>query len=140
LITKQKALEKEIGTLKAKGLLQESNQLADALKTVSGIPVLAKVVTAKTPAALRDLADKASDKIKSGIIVLGCTVDSKALLVAVVTKDYLNRYNAGKIIKKIAPIVGGGGGGRPDMAQAGGNKPAQLSEALKKVYEIVAEG
>jgi alanyl-tRNA synthetase len=140
LIAKQKVLEKEIETLKERGISQESNQLAEALKIVNGIPVLAKVVTTKTPAALRDLADRASDRIKSGIIVLGCAVNSKALLVAVVTKDYLNRYNAGKIIKKIAPIVGGGGGGRPDMAQAGGNKPEQLSEALKKVYEVVAEG
>ena len=140
LIAKQKALEKEIETLKERGISQESNHLAEALKTVNGIPVLAQVVTAKTPAALRDLADRTSDKIKSGIIVLGCAVNSKALLVAVVTKDYLNRYNAGKIIKKIAPIIGGGGGGRPDMAQAGGNKPEQLSEALNKVYEIVVEG
>jgi alanyl-tRNA synthetase len=139
LIAQQKALEKEIGVLKARELSQESNQFAEAIKTVNGIPVLAKVVTAKTPAALRELADRASDRIKSGIIVLGSTANSKALLVVVVTKDHLSRYNAGKIIKKIAPIVGGGGGGRPDMAQAGGNKPEQLSEALNKVYEVVAE-
>ncbi len=139
LITQQKTLEKEIEALKARELSQESDRFAEALKTVNGIQVLAKVVAAETPSALRDLADRAKDRIKSGIIVLGSAVDSKALLVAVVTKDHLNRYHAGKIIKKIAPIIGGGGGGRPDMAQAGGSKPEQLSDAMDKVYEVVAQ-
>jgi alanyl-tRNA synthetase len=140
LIAQQKTLEKEIEALKARKLSQESDRFAEALKTVNGIPVLAKVVAAETPSALRNLADRAKDRIKSGIIVLGSAVNSKALLVAVVTKDHVNRYHAGNIIKKIAPIVGGGGGGRPDMAQAGGNKPEQLSAAMDKVYEVVAEG
>ncbi|MFH1673260.1 MAG: alanine--tRNA ligase [Pseudomonadota bacterium] len=140
LIAQQKSLEKEIEAIKARELSQELDRFAEALKTVNGIPVLAKVVAAETPSALRDLADRAKDRIKSGVIVLGSAVNSKALLVAVVTKDHLNRYHAGNIIKKIAPIVGGSGGGRPDMAQAGGSKPEQLSDALNKVYQLIAEG
>jgi alanyl-tRNA synthetase len=76
--------------------------------------------------------------LKSGIIVLGSRASGKVFLVVVVTEDHLDRYHAGKIIKQVAGKVGGGGGGRPDMAQAGGSKPEKLSEALEAVYDIVS--
>ncbi|MBW2011042.1 MAG: alanine--tRNA ligase, partial [Deltaproteobacteria bacterium] len=94
-------------------------------------------VSVDNPAALRDLADKFKDKIKSGIFVLGSASGKKVFLVVLVTKDLTDRFNAGKIIKEIAAEVGGGGGGRPDMAQAGGSKPEKLDQALDKVYEVV---
>ena len=77
------------------------------------------------------------EKIKSGIVVLGSISGSKVLLITVVTKDLTNRFNAGTIIKQISAVVGGGGGGRPDMAQAGGTMPEKLDQALEKAYEIV---
>ena len=89
------------------------------------------------PAALRDLADRFKEKIKTGIVVLGSSDASKVMLIAVVTKDLTDRFHAGDIIKGIAPVVGGGGGGRPDMAQAGGSKPEKLDAALEKAYEIL---
>jgi len=94
-------------------------------------------VAVDTPAALRDLADRFKEKIKSGIIVLGSVSGPNVLLIVVVTKDLTNRFNAGNIIKQVSAIVGGGGGGRPDMAQAGGSMPEKLDQALEKAYEIV---
>ena len=72
-------------------------------------------------------------------MVLGSTAGSKAMLIVVVTKDLTDRYHAGKIIKEIAGVVGGRGGGRPDMAQAGGNQPQKLDQALEKAYEVVEQ-
>ena len=100
---------------------------------------MAKSVAVDTPAALRNLADQFKDKIQSGIVVLGSQAGSKAMLIAVVTKDLTDRYHAGNIVKEIAAVVGGRGGGRPDMAQAGGNQPENLEQALAKAYEVVSE-
>ena len=76
--------------------------------------------------------------MKSGIVVLGSRASGKVMLVAVVTNDHIKRYHAGKIVKQLASIVGGGGGGRPDMAQAGGTNCEKLPEALAAVYDIVS--
>ncbi|MGH7897122.1 MAG: DHHA1 domain-containing protein, partial [Candidatus Binatia bacterium] len=73
----------------------------------------------------------------SGIVVLGTTRGDKALLLAAVTKDLVGRYAAGQIIKQIAPVIGGGGGGKPELAQAGGPDASKIDEALEKVYEVV---
>ncbi len=75
--------------------------------------------------------------MKSGIIVLGAVSGKKALLISIVTNDLTKKYQAGKIIKEIAGIVGGGGGGRPDMAQAGGSKPENLDKALNAVSNLI---
>jgi len=88
---------------------------------------------------LRELAENAGTKIGSGVIVLGLASDGKASLVAVVSQDLQKRLHAGKIIKEVAALVGGSGGGRPDFAQAGGKNAEKLEEALKAVYNIVAE-
>jgi len=95
--------------------------------------VLVKRVSADKPAALRDLADRFKEKLKSGVVILGSSDTSKTLLIVVVTKDLTDRFHAGNMIKEIASVVGGGGGGRPDMAQAGGNNPAGLGVALAGV-------
>jgi alanyl-tRNA synthetase len=78
------------------------------------------------------------EQIRSGVIVLGTTRGERALLLAAVTRDLTKRYHAGEIIKRIAPLVGGGGGGKPDLAQAGGKDPAKLRAALEAVYQIVS--
>ena len=92
-----------------------------------------------TPGALRDLADQFKEKIKSGIVVLGGSAGGKAMLIAVVTRDLSGQYHAGRIVKEVAAMVGGSGGGRADMAQAGGNQPQNLDSAIEKVYEIIRQ-
>ena len=84
-------------------------------------------------------ADQLKDKIQSGIVVLGSASGPKAMLIVVVTADLAGRYHAGNIIKEIATEVGGRGGGRPDMAQAGGGKPENLQKALDKAFEVIQE-
>jgi alanyl-tRNA synthetase len=96
-------------------------------------------VDAADPKTLRDFAVKFQDKLKSGIVVLGSAAGEKAMLIAMVTKDLTKRFPAGEIIKAIAPAIGGSGGGRPDMAQAGGPDKDKLAAALEQVYEVVAK-
>ncbi len=138
LMASQKALEKEASLLKAQLASRTAEEAMAAVKTINGAPVLVQKVTADEPAALRALADRFKDRIQSGIVVLGAVSDAKVLLIAVVSKDLTDRYHAGKLIKEVAASVGGGGGGRPDMAQAGGSRPEKLDAALEKVYDIVA--
>jgi alanyl-tRNA synthetase len=82
--------------------------------------------------------DNLRDKMGSGVLVLGSADDGKVSLCVGVTKDLTDRVKAGDIVKQVAPIVGGGGGGRPDMAQAGGKNPEKLPEAIDKAPEIIA--
>jgi alanyl-tRNA synthetase len=138
MVSHQKTLEKEIALLKAQMAAKSVDDVASDIQTIGEIQVLAKKVGVDNPAALRDLADKFRDKLKSGVVVLGCAVEAKVYLVAVVTKDMAGKLHAGKIIKEVAAVVGGSGGGRPDMAQAGGSKPEKLDEALAKVGQLVA--
>ncbi|MBW2200841.1 MAG: alanine--tRNA ligase [Deltaproteobacteria bacterium] len=137
LLSNQKSLEKELEQLKAKIASESADESEDAIRLVKDIKVLVKKVSVDTPTALRDLADRFKEKIKSGVVVLGCVAGLKVLLIVVVTKDLTDRLHAGNIVKQIAAVVGGGGGGRPDMAQAGGTKPENLDQALEKVYEVM---
>jgi alanyl-tRNA synthetase len=113
--------------------------LADA-RRVDGITVLATRVDGLDDKGLRDLADRLRERIKSGVVVLGTAVGERAVLLAAVTKDLTGRYHAGNIIKQLAPLVGGGGGGRPDFAQAGGKQPDRLDAALAAAYELLGAG
>jgi alanyl-tRNA synthetase len=137
ILADYKSLEKEVERLKTQMASRSTDRIEDDIKSINNIKVLAKKVPVDNPAALRDLADNFKEKIKSGIVVLGCNTGPKVLLITVVTKDLVDRFHAGNIVKQIAAIVGGGGGGRPDMAQAGGTKPEMLDKALDKVYELV---
>jgi alanyl-tRNA synthetase len=132
-----KALEKEVAQLKTKLASKATEASPDAVRSIDGVDVLVKRVTVDTPAALRNLADDLKNKIKSGIVVLGSAAGSKAMLIVVVTKDLTNRYHAGNIVNQVAAEVGGRGGGRPDMAQAGGDQPENLDKALAKAYEVI---
>jgi len=132
-----KALEKQVEQLKTRLATETAEASADVLREIDGIRVMAKKVSVDTPAALRNLADQFKDKIQSGIVVLGSAAGAKAMLIVVVTQDLTGRYHAGNIIKEIAAEVGGRGGGRPDMAQAGGNQPENLDKALARAYEVV---
>ena len=99
--------------------------------------MLVKKVEADSPATLRDLLDRFKDKIKSGVVVLASVSDGKVMLIAGVTKDLTRRFHAGNIIKQVSSVVGGSGGGRPDMAQAGGSQPENLDAALAKALEVI---
>jgi len=136
-LKENKNFEKEIYGLKSKIAAQSLVDIDQDVKDINGIKVLSKKVNVEKTSELRDLADKFRDKIKSGIVILGTAVEGKALLIAIVTKDLTHTYKAGTIIKEIASIVGGGGGGRPDMAQAGGTKPEKLDEALKHAFAFI---
>ncbi len=139
LMAHQRSVERELEALKTKMAALSAEHAEDAVRQIESVKVLAKRVFVDSPAALRNLGDRFRDKIASGIVVLGSASESKALLIALVTKDLTNRFHAGNIVKQISPIVGGSGGGRPDMAQAGGNRPERLDAALDKVYEVVEQ-
>ena len=104
---------------------------------VAGIKVLAAQVEGQDAAGLRALMDHLRDKLGSGVVVLGAAEEDKVSLCVGVTKDLTGRVKAGDIVKQVAPIVGGGGGGRPDMAQAGGKDISKLPEAMAKAPDIV---
>ena len=133
----QKDLEREIETLKGKMTSRDSSDLLTHMKEIKGVPVLATVVDAPEAKTLRDFGDKLRDRLPSGIILLGSKADGKAMLLCIVTKDLVGRYHAGNLIKEIAPLIGGSGGGRPDMAQAGGTKPENLAEALARLEQLL---
>jgi alanyl-tRNA synthetase len=140
MMTSLKSLEKEAERLKTKMAEIQADGSGEESIEINGVNAIIRQVTVDKPSAMRELADRFKDRIGSGIVVLGCETDGKALLIVVVTKDLNDRFHAGKMIKPIANLVGGGGGGRPDMAQAGGNQPWNLAQALEKARELIQEG
>ncbi len=139
VLARQKELEKQIEALQGQLASARSGDLLDQVRQVNGVKVLALQVEVEDPKGLRDFADKLKDRLQSGIIVLGSRTDDKAMLISIVTKDLTDRYHAGKIVGELATLVGGKGGGRPDMAQAGGPEPDKLAAALAQAYEVVAK-
>jgi len=113
-----------------------SGDLASQARDVNGIRVLTARVEGDG-SALRELADKLRDKLGRGVVALGSEFDGKAVLLVAVTKDLTARVKAGDLVKEAAKLVGGRGGGKPDLAQAGGPDPAGLEKALAKVEELV---
>jgi alanyl-tRNA synthetase len=139
ILEQQRQLESELETLKRKAANSQIGNLVEAPKEIRGVPVISRKVEGVDPSMLRELAENAGTKIGSGVVVLGLASNGKASLVAVVSQDLQKRLHAGKIIKKVAELVGGSGGGRPDFAQAGGKDSEKLEDALQNVYNIVAE-
>ena len=133
-----KEKDKEIAELKSKLTSGAEDDILKSVKEINRIKVVAYSVSDVDGNALRDLADKVRNKIGSGVVVLLSDVQGKVNLVAMATKDVVSSgVHCGKIIKEVATIVGGGGGGRPDMAQAGGKNPEKINEAVDKTYSIV---
>ncbi len=137
LLAREKGLEKEMEKLKRTLAAGAAKNIDSGVQTINGVNVIAQKVDVETPAVLRDLADKFRDKIGSGVVVLGAAANGKALLIVMVTKDLAGRFHAGNIIRELAAEVGGKGGGRPDMAQAGGPNPERLDNAIKKAYAVI---
>jgi alanyl-tRNA synthetase len=137
LLSAQKELEKEVSRLTAKLTLGDIDGIINNAKMVGDIRVVVSRVVLDSPKTLREMGDKIRDKLGSGIVVLGGEYQGKAALLAMVTKDLTGTYKAGNIIKEVSALVGGSGGGRPDMAQAGGPNPDKLNDALRAVFDIV---
>jgi len=128
-----KSLEKELNALKSKLASGQGDELATKAVDVKGIKVLAATMEGADVAALRETMDKLKDKLKTAAIVLASVADGKVSLIAGVTADSIGKVKAGELVNFVAQQVGGKGGGRPDMAQAGGTNPAGLADALAGV-------
>ncbi|PEY44448.1 alanine--tRNA ligase [Bacillus cereus] len=138
LFAEVKQLQKENESLAAKLSNIEAGNLTDSVVTVDGVNVLATKVNVADMNNLRTMMDDLKNKLGSAVVVLAAVNDDKVNILAGVTKDLISQgYHAGKLVKEVASRCGGGGGGRPDMAQAGGKNPAQVDEALAFVEEYV---
>ena len=137
LLDEKKALEKELSRLKSKLASSQGDDLADQAIAVGSAKVLAAKLDGADAKTLRETMDKLKDKLKSAAIVLGAVEDDKVTLIAGVTADLTAKVKAGELVNFVAQQVGGKGGGRPDMAQAGGTEPAKLPAALASVGDWV---
>ena len=139
LIERTRALEREVQTLRRKlASGGGSRDLIQEAQLVNGIKVLAARIDGADAKALRDTADQLKDRLTSGVVVLGAVDGDKVHLVASVTKDLIGKLKAGELIKPVAELVGGRGGGRADFAQAGGTRPENVDRALALVPGLVA--
>jgi alanyl-tRNA synthetase len=129
--------ERELERLKHKMQASEAGALVSDAKMIKGVRVLSRRVENMDPKDLRDFGDKLRDNIKSGILALGLAKDDKVSIVVMVSKDLVPRFHAGNLIKDMAAVLGGTGGGKPDLAQAGGKDPAKLDAALQELFAAV---
>jgi alanyl-tRNA synthetase len=137
LIKQQKELEKQIVSMQKQLASNQGDDLVNQAQGVNGVSVLASVVEGVNGKDLRDIVDKLKDKLGSAVIVLAAVSGNKVSLVAGVTKDLTDKYQAGKILNHVAQQVGGKGGGRPDMAQGGGTESSKVDEALASVKGLI---
>jgi len=140
MLERNRQLEKEFEQLKAKAASATGNDLASTAVDVKGVKTLAARIDGLDGKALLALVDQLKNKLGSGVILLGGVQDEKIVLVAGVTQDLTGRLKAGELMKQAAAVVGGKGGGRPDMAQGGGSDVSRLDEALAIAEGFVANG
>lgn len=139
LFAQQRQLERELESFKASLAARRSADLLDRAAEIGGVRVLVTQVEADNPKALREMNDRFKERMGTGVVVLGAAHDGKVFLLAGVTDDLTKRLHAGHLIREIAAVVGGNGGGRPDMAQAGGSRPEKLTEAFDVARRIIQE-
>jgi alanyl-tRNA synthetase len=136
-----KKARREADDLKMKiasgALNTSSSSNGDEARDVAGVRVLAHEASGLDAAAMRQLSDTLLARIKSGVVVLGRSGEGKVSLIVRTSPDLTSRVPAGKVIKELAPIVGGRGGGKADMAEGGGSQPEKLREALEASYSVV---
>jgi alanyl-tRNA synthetase len=133
-------LNRELHRLRQQMLSQKAGEMTDTAREIAGVKVLAVRVDAANVDEMRRLADDLRNKLGSGVVVLGAVINDKPMLIAAATPDVVQQgIHAGNIVKALAPIIGGGGGGRPNMAQAGGRDASRLPEALQAATDIVRE-
>jgi alanyl-tRNA synthetase len=133
-----KRLTRELQEARVKAAMGGTTDAGEQSLVLHGATVVTQRVSGLDKAALRTLADSFKDRIKSGVVVLASETDGKVALVVAVTKDLTGRIQAGQIVRQIAPIVGGGGGGRPDFAEAGGKDPSRIADLLTESRTVVA--
>ncbi|HEX8960579.1 MAG TPA: alanine--tRNA ligase [Geobacteraceae bacterium] len=138
LLARQKELMREIETLQGRLNASRSADLLANAREVAGVKVLATKVEKADPKGLRELADTLKERLGSGVIALGSESGGKATLLVAVTNDLTGRFKAGDLVKALAPVIGGSGGGKPDLAQAGGSQPDKLAEALEKIHTLIS--
>ena len=132
--------EKEIERLQTQQVANEFTSKLDQTEEIEGVTVLRATLPEASMDALREMADKFRAKVDSGIAVLASIQEGRPILVAAVTEDLVKRgLHAGDLVKRVAQVVGGGGGGRPTLAQAGGKDPSKISEALDQVPGYIRE-
>jgi alanyl-tRNA synthetase len=139
LLERQRELEKEIEKLRGEFEKDQIPNLLAKKQSVDGTSMLISQVEGVDGKRLRDIADQLKERMGSGVVVLASVGDSNVNLVASVSKELTKRFHAGNIIKELAAMVGGGGGGRPDFAQAGGKDPGKVEAALKRAEEIIRQ-
>jgi alanyl-tRNA synthetase len=134
-----KSREKEVETLKSRIASGGNRDLMSEVRDAGGIKVLATSTEIADAKALRATGDQLRDRLGSGVIVLAGVAEGKVSLLAMVSKDLTGRLHAGKLLGSVAKLIGGRGGGRPDMAQGGGSDPDKVPEALARAIELVRE-
>jgi alanyl-tRNA synthetase len=132
-----KRLQRELDQARMKSASSSAASLGDKIREVHGVKVLAHRVDNLERNQMRTLVDQLRDKLGSGVVVLGSANDGRVALIVGVTKDLTSRIQAGKVVGSVAQKVGGKGGGRPDLAEAGGTQPEALDAALAGSYAIV---
>jgi len=130
-------LERQNAVAKLKDARTHVESLLSSTREIRGVKILAQVLPQTDRASMRALADELKQKLGSGVVALGTDQNGKAALVVMVTGDLAKQLPAGKIIKGIAPIVGGSGGGKPELAEAGGKDSAKLADAIERSFEVV---
>jgi alanyl-tRNA synthetase len=140
LVEENESVKAELDSYKNKMLSERAGDLMDNIKEVNGIKILSAEVSGADAGQLRKVWDDVKSKLDSGIAVLGSRDKSKAFILIGVTKDLTKKYHSGNMVKELAPIIGGKGGGKPDLAQAGGDNPENLDKALSKAYDMISAG
>ena len=135
------SLQREREAMERRLSLQSAEALLDSVQEVSGVKVLSVRATAANADSLREMGDYLRDKMRSGVVVLGSVINDRPMLVSMVTSDLVSDkgLNAADIARTAARAIGGGGGGRPEVAQAGGRDASRLDDALALVPGIVSE-
>jgi alanyl-tRNA synthetase len=138
LVERQKELERELEAVERRTQAGQADSLLDRVREIGGVKVLLAQVAPADGKGLREMADRFRDKLGSGVVAIGCPLDGKANLLVAVTRDLTGRVHAGELVAAMAAEVGGRGGGRPDLAQAGGSQPERLDAALAKAEALIA--
>jgi alanyl-tRNA synthetase len=131
-------LEREVQRLQARLLSGTLERLLQSTLDVNGVRVVGALVEAADSKGMRELGDRLRDRLQSGVVALAMQADGKVTWVTMVTKDLAGRVHAGNLARELAKLTGGGGGGRPDMAEAGGKDPGKIPEALAKLPELIS--
>lgn len=139
LIEHNRQLERDIETLKSRLIAGQAANILDGMREINGVKVLSAIVNESDPKALRTYGDNTREKLGSGIVLIGAKTADGVQLICMVTPDLAGRFSAGAIIKQIAPIVDGRGGGKAEMAQAGGKNAERLQEALDAAIELISK-